>query len=106
MIFSGKEEKMKILEEIKENLAEGRKSPMEEIYETRNGLFLSFSELNFDKLREKPPLFTILKIKGVAPLFIIFTNGPNHFQKCLLSNDKLIFLLIFEEYLSGKFPVF
>ena len=48
MIFSGKEEKMKILEEIKENLAEGRKSPMEEIYETRNGLFLSFSELSFD----------------------------------------------------------
>ena len=37
---------MKILEEIKENLAEGRKSPMEEIYETRNG-FLSFSFLTF-----------------------------------------------------------
>ena len=37
----GREEKMKILEEIKENLAEGRKSPMEEIYETRNG-FLFF----------------------------------------------------------------
>jgi hypothetical protein len=37
---------MKILEEIKENLAEGRKSPIEEIYETRNG-FLSFSFLTF-----------------------------------------------------------
>ena len=40
--FLGKEEKMKILEEIKENLAEGRKSPMEEIYETRNGFFYYF----------------------------------------------------------------
>ena len=37
-MFLGKEEKMKILEEIKENLAEpGRRSPMEEIYETRKG---------------------------------------------------------------------
>lgn len=31
---------MKILEEIKENLTEGKRSPMEEIYETRKGFFM------------------------------------------------------------------
>ncbi|CBY07582.1 unnamed protein product [Oikopleura dioica] len=99
-LFLGKEEKMKILEEIKENLAEGKRSPMEEIYETSLlpptdirktsiGIILDLIRTEKETDENNEENITKLERDFLDSIVWLFTKGKGDVKYVLLVNQIL-----------------